>query len=64
MRTRYKILIIVLVAVVAYWPAIPLVVLACHSSEIDKDVCFDIARLRIPNPFLEEGWDYYGKSSK
>ena len=57
MRTRYKILIIVSIVIFVYWPVIPLVVLTCHSSEIDENICFSIAQLRIPNSYPADIWD-------
>jgi hypothetical protein len=58
MKTKYKIAIIASVALFIYWPVIPLVALSCQQLT-DDEICFDIARLRIPNPIPEkEGWKY------
>jgi len=47
MKTRYKILIIIVIVFVIYWPGIPLVALSCMQIT-DDEICFDIAELRIP----------------
>ncbi len=57
MKTRYKILIIVLIAFFVYWPGIPLAALSYQQITEDK-ICFDIASLRITNPYTEDHiWD-------
>jgi len=56
MKTRYKILIIAAIAFFIYWPVIPLVALSCQQLT-DEEICFDIASLRIPNPYPVDIWD-------
>jgi len=56
MKTRYKILIIAAIAFFIYWPVIPLTALSCQQLT-DDEICFDIARLRITNPFPVDGWE-------
>jgi len=56
MKTRYKILIIVLIAFFVYWPGIPLAALSCQQLT-DDEICFDIASLRITNPYNDDIWD-------
>jgi hypothetical protein len=60
MKTKYKILIIVAIAIFVYWPVISLVALTCQSLETDETICFDIARLRIPNPYPVDVWTSNG----
>ena len=47
MKTRYKILIIASIAFFIYWPVIPLVALSCMQIT-ENEICYEIARLRIP----------------
>ena len=53
MKTKYKILIIGAIAFIIYWPGIPLVALSCQQIT-DDEICFDIASLRISNPFPDD----------
>lgn len=56
MKTRYKILIIISTAFFIYWPGIPLVALSCQQLT-DDAICFEIAKLRIYNPYTDDLWD-------
>jgi len=56
MKTEYKILIIALIAFFVYWPGIPLAALSCQQLT-DDEICFDIASLRITNPYPDDIWD-------
>ena len=57
MKTKYKILIISLIAVFVYHPGIPLLSLGCQQVTANE-ICFDIGALRIPNPVESStNWD-------
>lgn len=56
MKTRYKIIIIILTAFFIYWPVIPLVALTCQELT-NNEICFDIARLRIPVYVSDDLWN-------
>ncbi len=56
MKTRFKILIIISIAFFIYWPIIPLAALSCQQLT-DDEICFDIAKLRIPNPCPDDIWN-------
>lgn len=59
MKTRYKIILIALIAFFVYWPGIPLAALSCQQITEDE-ICFDIASLRITYPYTEDIWDNPG----